>query len=107
MKTPCEHIVWHIVPVIKRELAKSLVKDLGYNQRQAAEKLDTTEAAVSRYLSGKRAVLEIVDKEVLEEIKKSAKKIARENGNTAIGETCAICKLMKSKNIIEGIDDVC
>jgi predicted transcriptional regulator len=107
MKTPCEFIVWNIVPVIKSEFAKSLVNDLGFNQRKAAEKLGTTEAAISRYISGKRAVLKIDDKDILQEIKKSAKKIANENGSTFIKETCTICKLMRSKNIVEGIYDSC
>lgn len=107
MKTPCELIVWNIVPVIKREFAKSLVQDLGYNQRETAKKLGTTEAAISRYISGKRAVLEIGDEEILEEIKKSAKRISEEKNNIVIGEICHICRMMRSKNIIEGISDTC
>ena len=107
MKTPCEYIVWHIVPAIKREFAKNLVENFGYNQRQTAEKLGTTEAAISRYLSGKRAVLEISDEDIKKEIKKSVKKIVKENGYSVIKETCEICRLMRSKNIIDGIDDEC
>ena len=107
MKTPCEIIVWDIVPVIKKEFAKNLVKEFGLNQKQTAEKLGTTEAAISRYMSGKRGVLEITDIEILEEIKKSAKKITRGNKKLVINEICRICRILKSKEIIEGINYEC
>jgi len=107
MKTPCETIVWSIVPFIKKEFAKSLVNNVGLTQRNAAAKLGTTDAAISRYISGKRAVLEISDKEILREIKKSALKISKENGHTAVDETCRICKLIQSKNMFDDINIPC
>jgi len=107
MKTPCEIIVWNIVPVIKREFAKNLVNEFGLIQKEVAKTLETTEATISRYLSGKRAVLEICDQEIIDEIKKSSKRIVNKNGNNIIQETCHICKLMRSKNIIKGISDSC
>jgi predicted transcriptional regulator len=107
MKTPCEIIVWNIVPVIKKELAISLVNDIGLSQKNTSLKLGTTEAAISRYISGKRGVLEITDDEILEEIKKSAEKISKNNGTTVINEICRICKILKSKEIVEGINYEC
>ena len=104
MKTPCETIVWSIVPVIKKEFAKKLVKDTGLTQREVALKLETTEAAISRYISGKRGILELTDEEILDEIKKSSVKISKENGKTAVNEICRICKLMRSKNLIDNLD---
>jgi predicted transcriptional regulator len=107
MKTPCEIIVWNLVPVIKRELAKSLVNDFGLNQRLVADKLVTSEAAVSRYISGKRGALEITDKEILNEIKISAGRIVKEKNSILIKEICRICQILKSKEIIEGINIEC
>jgi predicted transcriptional regulator len=107
MKTPCEIIVWNLVPVIKRELAKSLVNDFKLNQRLTADKLVTSEAAVSRYISGKRGALEITDKEILNEIKVSAGRIAKEKNSILLKEICRICQLLKSKEIIEGINIEC
>jgi predicted transcriptional regulator len=107
MKTPCEIIVWSVVPVIKREFAKMLVNEHGLNQREAAEKLDTTEAAISRYISGQRGALEIGDPEILQEIQQSSKKISMQNGSTTRKEICNICKLIRSKNIVEGIGETC
>jgi len=51
-----------IVPVIKKEFAKEIVNEFGLNQRETAKKLGITEATISRYISGKRGVLEITDK---------------------------------------------
>ncbi len=107
MKTPCEIIVWSLVPVIKRELAKSLVNDFKLNQRLTADKLVTSEAAISRYISGKRGALKITDKEILNEIKNSAGRIAKEKNSILIKEICRICQLLKSKEIIEGINIEC
>ena len=63
MKTPCEIIVWQILPVIRKEFAKSLIENHKLTQRKVAEKLGITEAAVSRYLSKKRGDKEVIDKE--------------------------------------------
>jgi predicted transcriptional regulator len=103
MKTPCEIIVWNIVPVIRKEFAKNLIENHGLNQKKVADKLGISESAVSRYISGKRGVLEITDNEILEEIRKSTDIIAKENGSAVIEETCKICKLLQSKQFIEGI----
>jgi predicted transcriptional regulator len=107
MKTPCEIIVWNIVPIIRKEFAKNLVTKLGCNQREAANKLGITEAAVSRYISGKRGILEITNKSILKEINNSSKKIAKENGTSVIEETCRICRLLKKAQFIDGINYEC
>ena len=65
MKTPCEIIVWNVVPIIRKEVTLKLIKNHGLTQRKAAKKLGITEAAISRYVSGKRGALEITNKKVL------------------------------------------
>lgn len=107
MKTPCEIIVWNVVPIIRKEFAKNLINNHSLNQREVANKLKITESAVSRYISGKRGILEIIDDEILEEIKRSTNKIAAENGPVVIEETCRICRLLKSKEFVEGINYAC
>jgi len=54
MKTPCELIVWYVLPAIRREFARVLVKEFNLTQREAARKLGVTESAVSQYLKSKR-----------------------------------------------------
>lgn len=107
LKTPCEIIVWSVVPIIRKEFAKNLILNHGFNQRETADKLGTTEAAVSRYVSGKRGALEITDKDIIREIKKSTKIIVKENGPTVVKETCRICNLLRAKEFVDGINYDC
>ena len=107
MKTPCEIIVWNVVPIIRREFAKNLINKHKLNQRETADKLGLTEAAISRYISGKRAALGITNKKILREIQNSAKRISKENGTSVIEETCRICRLLKETEFIEGINYAC
>ncbi len=107
MKTPCETIVWSVVPIIRKEFSKNLIKNHGLNQKEVANKLGITEAAVSRYISGKRGAIEISDDNILKEIKESVKRIAKENEEAVIEETCRICRLLKSREFVEGINYAC
>ena len=49
MKPPCEMVVWYIIPAIRSELAKDLLK-LGMKQKKISELMDITQPAVSQYL---------------------------------------------------------
>lgn len=53
MKSPCEHAIWYILPQIRADLAKELVKK-NMRQKEIAEKLSITPSAVSQYLHKKR-----------------------------------------------------
>lgn len=103
MKTPCEIIVWQILPVIRKEIAVELVDKHKISQRNAAKKLGITEASVSRYISGKRASSKILNKDIQKEIKKSTNRIIKGNSKTVILETCRICNLLKSSGFIDNI----
>lgn len=107
MKIPCEIIVWQVLPVIRREFARTMIKNHKLTQKKAAQKLGLTEAAVSRYVSGKRGTSEILDGEILKEITKSVNKIVEGNGTSMIEETCRICSLIKASGTIEGISYAC
>lgn len=107
MKIPCEIIVWQVLPVIRREFAKSMIENHKLTQKKTAEKLGLTEAAVSRYISGKRGTSEILDGEILSEITKSVNEIVEGNGTSMIEETCRICNLIKTSGIIKGINYAC
>jgi predicted transcriptional regulator len=109
LNCPCEIIVWRIIPAIRRELAKTLIEDFGLTQKEVAEKLGLTEAAVSRYVSGQRADFKVPNGRVSKEIKNSTKKILKGSKKTVIKETCRICDILKSNNLIKEItiDYIC
>jgi predicted transcriptional regulator len=51
----CEIIGKYVLPIFRSMLAKELVQNYHLSQTEAAKKLGTTQAAVSQYLSSKRA----------------------------------------------------
>lgn len=74
---PCE-VAAKNVSAIKAKLAKALKKK-GKSQKEIAEMLGVTEAAVSQYLSGKRA--------------KAAKLKEKTKSIFCICKECGVCKL--------------
>lgn len=92
-RTPCEYIVWHGLPLIRKEIAKSMINNLGLTEKEAAYKIGVTPAAVSQYLSGKRANnSEIGNADFIIEVNKSAEAIV-ENNDVLVSEICRLCKL--------------
>lgn len=99
-RTPCEYMIWNGVPAIRKELAEKLIKQFGLSQREAAEKLGLTPAAICQYLSKKRGNTDIFDETIIQEITISAQRILNNDGTDAIIETCRICRLVQKKQTI-------
>jgi predicted transcriptional regulator len=97
--TTCEYIVWNGLPIIRKGIALSMINDYGLNQKETAEKLGISQSAVSQYLSGKRGNINITDKEIKKEIKKSAGKIIQLGDESSVSETCRLCKIFTSKKL--------
>ena len=55
MDPQCEIIGKYVLPIFRSMLAKELVQKYNLSQTEAAKHLGTTQAAVSQYLSSKRA----------------------------------------------------
>ena len=99
-RVPCEYIFWTALPIIRREIAECMINNFGLNQKEAANKLGITPAAICQYLSNKRGKIKILDKKILHEINSSAGRIIQ-NGETAVPlEMCRICKILKSVRIL-------
>ena len=101
MKPPCEMVVWYIIPAIRSELAKDLLK-LGMKQKKISELMDITQPAVSQYLTDKRGSgIEFND-----DVKALIQDFANDlNEGTAtkldiIPRTCYICKRIKTEDVI-------
>ena len=98
-RTPCEYLLWNLLPSIRSEIARSMVNNFGLSQKEAAEKLEIQPAAVCMYLSDKRGKSNFKNKILLDEIKISAKNIIEDEKKDIVIETCRLCKLIKSKGL--------
>lgn len=96
---PQELEVWYILPAIRKELAKFLIKDFNLKQKEAASLLGLTEAAVSQYVKEKRASGIAFDKNIANEIKKSAGIIFK-NKSKVMSEIMKICNLSNVKKML-------
>jgi len=90
---PQEIEVWYILPAIRRELVKEMIK-LGKKQKDIAVILGITPAAISQYMKQKRAKEVEFTLETMQEISKSAK-IIIENKEMLINETQKILAFAK------------
>ena len=96
MKPPCELIVWYVIPTIRAELAKELVK-MGMPQKEVSERLGITQSAVSQYIKDKRGKGIPVNREVRKGIKSLAKQMMSEKSpKDVIPGICMVCSLVKS-----------
>lgn len=96
MKPPCELIVWYVIPTIRAELAKELVK-MGMSQKDIAERLGITQSAVSQYIKDKRGKGIPINKEVRKGIKLLAKQVMTEKSpKDTIPGICMVCALVKN-----------
>lgn len=97
----CETTVWNILPIIRKEFAKNLIKKHNLSQKKVANLLGITEPSVSRYVTGKRGYKAISNKKILKEIQISTDRIIEGNDKTVMVEICRICNLIKSSQIIK------
>jgi predicted transcriptional regulator len=96
-KLPCEKAIWETIPMIRKAIACCMIHDFSLSQKEAAELLNITPAAVSQYRCNKRVDIEITDLSILNEIKKSTRIIIK-NGTVLETELCRICRLMNKNN---------
>ena len=93
---PQEIEVWYIIPAVRKELARLLTKKYEMSYEQAGRILGISKAAVSQYLSNKRANKIKLTPEVKKEVAKSAKLIVG-NPKVAMVEVQRILRYMKDK----------
>jgi len=97
MDPQCEIIGKYVLPIFRSMLAKELVQKHKLTQTEAAKKLGTTQAAISQYLSSKRAFKGMEHVEVfLPKIQAMAEDTAQKLMNKEISSediTVDFCKL--------------
>ncbi len=95
---PCEVIVLNILPSLRAQLARELVK-LGLTQQEISETLELTPAAVSQYVSGKRGQKVEFNSEVKQKIHQKAKKIKNNKENNPFDIICKVCDEIKTTDV--------
>lgn len=99
---PQELEVWYLLPAIRRDLAKEFLK-LGLKQSEIARLLGISRAAITQYLTYKRANEVIFDNKTKLAIKKSAKLIHK-NPNSLVLQMQLLCKIAKQNKVLCSIN---
>lgn len=91
---PCEITIKYFIPAIRAKIAKILANEYNLKQTKIALKLGVTQAAVSKYLSGKYSeeIKRLEKEKVIKKISfELASKLAKDK-NISYGEFCRYCK---------------
>jgi len=94
---PQEIMTWYLLPAIRKDMAEAMLKS-GMNQREVARKLGITDAAISQYLSGKRAHDVKLDPNVRRLISLSARKVI--GGADVMQEIKLVCEYCTTKLVL-------
>lgn len=99
---PQEIEVWYIIPAIRKELSRILTSRHNMTFEKAGNILGISKAAVSQYLSKKRASKFKLPREIKKDIEKSARIISQDNKKAVseIMKILAVIKKMKCSCII-------
>lgn len=96
MKSPCEVIVWDVLPSIRAAIAEELVKR-GLSQKEVSRLLGITPPAVSQYVSKKRGYnIQFAD-DVRLAIEKLADDLIQNKVDNLVERICEICKGLRDE----------
>ena len=94
---PQEIEVWYIIPAIRKEFAKQLVRKHKLSYEKAGNILGISKAAISQYLSNKRANKLKLPDNIKKEISNSTKIITKEPTKTVFEIERIIKRIRKKK----------
>ncbi len=96
MKSPCEVIVWDVLPSIRAAIAEELVKR-GLSQKDVSRLMDITPPAVSQYVSKKRGYSIQFADDVRLAIEKLADDLIQNKVDNLVERICEICKSLQDE----------
>ena len=96
MKSPCEVIVWDVLPSIRAAIAEELVKR-GLSQKEVSRLLGITPPAVSQYVSKKRGYNIQFTDDVKLAIEKLADDLIQNKVDNLVERICEICKSLRDE----------
>ncbi len=94
MKSPCEEIVWDVLPGIRAAIAEELVKR-GQSQKEVSKILGITPPAVSQYVSKKRGYNIEFREDIRAAIGKLADDLIAKEVDDLTARICEICKSLQ------------
>jgi predicted transcriptional regulator len=94
MESPCQKIVWDVLPAIRAAIAVELV-GYGVSQVEAARMLEIAPSAVSQYLSGKRGYRIEFEHDVKKSIGLLAQDLKDGKQINLVRRTCDICRQLR------------
>jgi len=94
---PQEIEVWYILPALRKEFSKIMLKK-GLSQREIAKRLYITEAAISQYLKGKRGGNLEFTEELQEDIKNGVDNLLK-TGNI-VQEFQYLCRRVRESKML-------
>ena len=114
MVARCETIGKYVLPVFRSLIAEELVRTHKLTQVEAAKRLGTTQAAISQYLSSKRAYKSTEQfSDLLPKIKTMARNTAKRLANNEISsadvarDVCKLCTVLCSETPRRITEDYC
>jgi len=96
MKSPCEEVVWDVLPSIRAAIAEELVKR-ELSQKEVSKLLGITPPAVSQYVSKKRGYNIIFKDEIRDEIEKLADDLMQGPVDDLVSRMCIICRMLRGE----------
>ena len=104
MNPACEIVVTKVLPVIRANLAKSLIQEHGFTQQNAAKTLNITQPAISQYLKELRGQSPAFDsdKKLKSMVSSMASDLAGKklSDNEKTARFCELCKYVRSSKLI-------
>ncbi|WP_233564756.1 transcriptional regulator [Methanohalophilus sp. RSK] len=103
-ETPCQVVVWDVLPAIRAALAKELV-DNGVTQQEVAKLFGMAPSAVSQYLTKKRGYRIEFDDEIKVSIVSLAVDIQDGRVDDLSHRFCDICRQLRADEACPADDD--
>jgi len=106
MRPPCELVVKLVLPAFRSLVAKTLIEKYHFSQVAAAEKLGTTQAAISHYLYSKRGDKRMKQLEAMPSVQSIADKVAlgiateKFSPFDAMLKFCELCRILRTKDLV-------
>jgi hypothetical protein len=94
MKSPCEEIVWDVLPSIRAAIAEELIKR-EISQKEVSKMLGITPPAVSQYVSKKRGYNIEFREDIREAIGTLADDLIEKKVDDLVKRICEICRMLQ------------